>query len=332
MLAPVPVAAALGLGGGGVPLSAISVLSMNGNLIGVSLELEARLRDAGHDFAFNDAQSAGQALIKVTKEPLRVGVPFPFSMHAELVYYWLSALGLPSPQNLTVRTIPPPLMAEAVKCGEIDAFCVGEPWGSKAVETGVGALLLPCKAIWAFAPEKVLATRTEWAKAEPLARDKLIRAVWRAGKWLSNPQSLMLTAELLSSPPYLDLAPELVERALTGEFTINAAGDLRTTSGFVEFHHGATGFPWRSQADWISHQLATRMGLDPEHASSAARAVFRSDLYRAAMKGTNADLPSASAKLEGSLDTDSAVASAFGRLTLPRNAFFDGRVFEPHLE
>ena len=44
MLSPVPVASALGLGGAGVPLSAVSVLSVNGNVIRVSNALAEKLR------------------------------------------------------------------------------------------------------------------------------------------------------------------------------------------------------------------------------------------------------------------------------------------------
>ena len=141
MLAPVPVAAALGLGGSDVALSAVSVLSVNGTVIGVNGALAARLRANGHGFDFCDAREAGAALIASAQGPLKIGVPFPFSMHAELLYYWLSALGLPSPQGLDIRTVPPPLMADALKAGEIEAFCVGEPWGSIAVEQGVGTLI-----------------------------------------------------------------------------------------------------------------------------------------------------------------------------------------------
>ena len=169
MLSPVPVAAALGLGGAGTPLSAVSVLGVNGTVIGVSNALAAKLSAHGHDFAFSDARAAGEALIAVADQPLRLGVPFPFSMHAELLYYWLSALGLPAPQSVEIRTVPPSLMADAMQAGEIDAFCVGEPWGSIAVENGVGTLLLPGRAIWRFAPEKVLAVRSDWASAEPVS-------------------------------------------------------------------------------------------------------------------------------------------------------------------
>lgn len=329
MLSVAPVASALGLGGAGVTLHAVSVLSVNGNVIGVSRPLADRLREIGHDFAFNDARSAGTALIAASGGSLRFGVPFPFSMHAELVYYWLSALGLPAPQGVDIRTVPPPLMADAIKAGEIDAFCVGEPWGSKAVEIGVGELLLPGNAIWSFAPEKVLAVREDWARSEPALLGRLIRATWQAGRWLADPSSRTLTAELLSRPEYLNLAPEVIDRSLSGRMVISPTGAQRDVPGFVEFHHGAANFPWRSQAEWIGLELAARLGLDREAAAGAARGVFRSDLYRNALADTGADLPGASSKIEGTLTEQTAIASRFGRLILQPDAFFDGKVFEP---
>ncbi|MEL7253688.1 MAG: CmpA/NrtA family ABC transporter substrate-binding protein [Pseudomonadota bacterium] len=328
MLAPVPVAGALGLGGDMAGLEALSVLSINGNVIGVSRALATRMRAAGHDFAFNDAQSAGQALIGAMDSTLRIGVPFPFSMHAELVHYWLTAMGLEASQRVSVHTVPPPLMADALRAGEIDAFCVGEPWGSSSVEEGVADLLLPCAAIWAFAPEKVLATRAGWADDNADLAQRLIRALWRAARWVSEPGSRALATELLSRKPYLNLAPEIVECALLGRFSISARGDLRHVPGFVDFFTGAAGFPWRSQAEWIGRHLAHRFGLDASLAIKA-QSTFRSDIYRAALGHVAHDLPSASAKVEGAVTEPLAVGSVGGRLILPRDAFFDGRVFEP---
>ncbi len=332
MLSPVPVAAALGLGGAPTPLSAVSVLSANGDVVGVSRDLAARMRGAGYTFDFTDAAAAGRALIDAAEGRLRIGVPFPFSMHAELLYYWLSALGLPAPQAVDIHTVPPPLMADAIRAGEIDAFCVGEPWGSIAVEEGVGELLLPGAAIWAFAPEKVLAVRSGWAEDEPLLLGRLIRAVWRAGRWLARPDSRVTAGELLARAEYLDVAAEVIDRALTGRITISARGDERHVPGFVHFHEGAATFPWRSQAAWIGTQLAARTGLDRAEAARRAREVFRSDLYRDALKDTGADLPGASEKIEGSIDAPTPVASESGRLFLPRDRFFDGRIFDPDAE
>jgi NitT/TauT family transport system ATP-binding protein len=329
MLAPLPLAAALGLGGAGSRFAVLSVLSVNGTVIGVSRRLAAALASGGYDFAFDDAVAAGRALFAAEAGMIRIGVPFPFSMHSELLNYWLQGLGGDAVQRVSIRTVPPPLMAQAMRSGEIDAFCVGEPWGSLAVERGDGALLLPGTAIWSFAPEKVLAVRSGWAERERALGGRLIRALWRAGRWLAEPSSRGLAAEILSARRYLDLPAEIIERALTGRITVTPQGLQRQVSRFVEFHDGAAGFPWRSQAQWIALQMARCNGLDPRVAFERAEGVFRSDLYRAAMRGTGAQLPAASLKLEGAVDGEMAVAGESQSLRLLPNRFFDGRVFDP---
>ena len=329
MLSPVPVAMALGIGGVTSQISALMVMSVNGNVVGVSTALAERLVTGGHDFALDDAAKAGQALIHASDGPLRIGVPFPFSMHAELLYYWLAAAGLPAPQGLSIRTIPPPLMAEALANDEIDAFCVGEPWGSKCVEAGVGSILLPGRAIWSFAPEKVLAVRTNWATDEPELTARLMRAVWKAGRWLGAGGANTTAAELLSRGPYLDLDPHIIDRALTGKLILNRRGEARDCPGFVEFFAGATHFPWKSQAAWIAAQMAGRLGLEQGPAIESAKAVFRTDLYRRYLGEAGAILPGASQKVEGGIAEGTAVSATNGRLILLENRFFDGRVFDP---
>lgn len=329
MLSPLPIASALGLGAGTVPLCAVSVMSVNGTVIGVSGSLAVRLRDQGHDFAFNDASSAGKALIAAQVAPLRIGVPFPFSMHAELLIYWLSALGLPAPQNVDIRTIPPSSMADALGAGDIDAFCVGEPWGSLVVEQGVGQLLIPGSAIWSFSPEKVLAMRTGWAEGNPALCGKLIRALVKSARWLAQPSSHTIAAEVMSRAHYLNLSGEVLDRGLTGQLIISPQGEQRTVANFVEFHLGAATFPWRSQAQWIGLQLARRTGLDRAQAMKTASTVFRPDIYRAALGESGMDIPGASARVEGGLAVPTPVASAFGRITLLPDQFFDRRVFDP---
>lgn len=329
MLSPVPVAMALGLGGMATRFDALMVLSVNGNSIGVSRDLAARMRDNGFRFDFADAHAAGRALIAASGARPRIGVPFPFSMHAELLYHWLGSLGVSAPQALQVKTVPPPLMAEAMAAGEIDAFCVGAPWGSIAVETGVGELLLPGKAIWAFAPEKVLAVRHDWAESEPDLTSRLMRAVWRAGRWLGDANNRITVSEILARPEYVNVGAEIIERSLTGRLVISPRGEVRETPGFLEFFAGAATFPWRSQAAWIGGQLAARTGLDQAAAAAAARNVFRSDLYRRNLRDVGAELPGASEKLEGSLHHRSAVSSESGKLILEPDAFFDGYIFDP---
>lgn len=328
MLAPMPVAAALGLMRGPLGFEALSVLNLNGNAIGVSNALADKMARAGHDFGFADARAAGLALLAAC-DGLRIGVPFAFSMHAELVQYWLTALGADA-SALNIRTIPPPRMAEALAAGEIDAFCVGEPWGSVAVATGAGSLLLPGKAIWASAPEKVLASRAGWADENPNLAGAMLRAVWRAARWLGVAENHTVAAELLAAPGRLGVAPEVIERALTGRLVIDPDGNERHTPSFITFHSGAANFPWRSQAAWIGAALARRHGLEAKEASQKAMASFRSDLYRLHLRDAGADLPGASEKLEGALATPFAVPAERGQLILPADRFFDARIFDPN--
>ncbi len=77
MLSPVPITSAMGLGCRAAPMSVLSVLSNNGTVIGVANALADKMRGAGHDFAFNDVEAAGNALIAAADAPLRIGVPFP---------------------------------------------------------------------------------------------------------------------------------------------------------------------------------------------------------------------------------------------------------------
>lgn len=324
MLAPVPVALALGLGGP-ARFEVLSVLNLNGNAIGVSRGLAARMGATD----FDDARGTGLALLAAAGPGLRIGVPFPFSMHHYLVRYWLEGLGQPLPPRLEIVTIPPPLMPDALAAGEVDAFCVGEPRGSVAVDRGAGVLILPTSAIWAAAPEKVLAVRAGWAEAEPDLAGRLIRVVWRAGRWLGQATNLSVASEILARPGRLEVSSELIERSLKGRLVIAPDGLERTVPGFLRFHDGAAGFPWRSQAGWIGARLAQRHGLDPLAAQGMAARLFRSDLYRQHLALTGADLPAASAKVEGCLSQPSPVASSRGGLILPADRFFDAQVFDP---
>lgn len=327
MLAPVPVASALALGGGtNVPLSAGAVLSLNGTVIGVGEPMAQRMRDAGFQFDFADPLSAREAMLAVAPKPLRLGVPFPFSMHYELVTYWLGAAGQGA---VDIRTVPPSLMADAIANDEIDAFCVGEPWGSLVVEQTAGTLILPGTSIWTQAPEKVLAMRTDWGTENAKERNALIRATVKASRWLADPSSSTIAAEILSATEFLDLPAEILDRGLSGHLTISSKGDNRRVSDFVSFFDGAANFPWRSQAEWIGAQLADRAGLDQATARKTAATVFRSDWYRDAMANTGLDVPGASSKIEGGNADEMPVASALGRLTLSPNQFYDCRVFDP---
>ncbi len=328
MLAPVPVAMALGLGGTPSQLDALSVLSVNGNAIGLSNALVQKLTENGPLPGFMDAKAAGTALATLDG-PLRVGVPYPFSMHTELLHYWLASSGFNTSKALDIRIIAPPHMAEALAADEIDAFCVGEPWGSITVAQGGGQLLLAGAAIWNFAPEKVLAVRHDWAAAEDNLTGRLMRAIWRAGHWLGDPINRSTVADILAWPEYLNVSAEILERALSGKMLTRPGGPNHPVPNMLEFFDGAATFPWKSQAAWIGTRLAARFGLDRAQSAKTAAQVFRPDLYRRHLAPLNAPMPATSAKCEGALKFATPATSANGALILGPDRFFDGHIFDP---
>jgi len=318
MLSVVPVARALSLGGGAQPLEALMVMALNGQIFGLGPHLPA--------LPFGDPLAAGQALAALNR-PLRIGVPFPFSMQAELLAYWLERAAPRA--EVQIRTVPPPRMAEALRAGEVDGFCVGEPWGSQAVEQAGARLVWPGSAIWCQAPEKVLATRAGWAEAEPERAGRLIRALWRATRWMADPANRVTLSAVLARRDHLDVGAELIDRALSHRLLIAPTGPEIVVPQFQTFHHGLANFPWRSQAGWIGARLAGRFGLPLPAALETARATFRSDLYRSHIAPLGVSLPRASDKAEGALTRDESLPGTHGPLTLARNQFFDGRIFDP---
>ncbi len=327
MLVPMPIAQALGLGPAYPRFDLVMVLSVGGQAIAVSAALADAMRARGHGFGFDDPVPARLALQAVAGGRLRVGVPFPFSTQAELVLRWLAGTELAA--GVSIHTVPPPQMADALAAGEVDAFCVGEPWASYAVERGVGTLVLAGRSIWASPPEKGLVLTRDFTETRPEETGRLMRAIWRACRWLDRPDNRGTAAEILSRPDYLNLPPELSERGLLGRLHVSAAGELRHFPGFIRFHDGAANFPWRSLAALLAQRIAGRHGLDAPLALEQAMGCFRTDLYRLHMRPAGADLPGASSRVEGSMGHATAVASEKGQMILGPDAFFDGETFDP---
>lgn len=316
MLAPMPVAMSLGLGNLRAEIDALMVLSANGTAFGVSNDIADKLGD----LQFGKPSAILSSLAKVDGPPLRVGLPFPHSMHRLLLSYWIST----NPSVTMERIIiPPPRMADAVAEGQIDAFWVGEPWGTVAVERGIAHLLMTGRDVWQFAPEKVLAARRDWIADNETAVRALTRSVYRAAEWLDSPRNKPLAVEILSRSDHLDLPVDLIDPGISGLLTPTKGAAPIKIERFLQFHKFAANFLWRSQAAWIADQLG---GTNED--VNRAKSCFRSDLYRRNLEGIGVDLPTASVKVEGSLSEETAVASTKGRMILAPDAFFDGRTFD----
>lgn len=316
ILSPMPVAMSMGLGGLPARIDTLMVLSVNGTIFGVSNTVAETLSGV----PFGEPAALLAALTRNGPRPLRVGVPFHHSMHRLLLSYWTATV-----PGLVVEeiTIPPPRMADAVADGFVDAFWVGEPWGSVAVQQNVGRIMMTGADVWNFAPEKVLAARHDWVEQNGDTTRRLMRAVYQAAAWLDVPKNRTLAVEILARSEHLSMSPDLIDPALSGQITPGRGVAPKPVDRFVQFHKHAASFPWRSQAAWIANQLgAGEAGL------AKAKSCFRSDLYRQNLEGIGADMPGASEKVEGALKFETAVSSTRGHMILAPDAFFDGRTFD----
>ena len=96
-------------------------------------------------------------------------------------------------------------------------------------------------------------------------------------------------------------------------------------------HEGGANFPWQSHGLWFYSQMVRwgQIAHSPT-AAETARQVYRPDLYRAALAGTDADWPTADAKVEGGRAARAAIASQRGELAVGPDGFFDGLRFDPN--
>jgi NitT/TauT family transport system ATP-binding protein len=328
LLSPMPLAMSLGLSGVQTPIDALMVLSVNGTVIGTSRALNAAMRKTGWANEFNDPSATSKAIFAAAASKLRIGVPFPFSMHRMLLEYWLHQDPNFDLSRVEIITVPPPQMAEAIEDGRLDMFCVGEPWGSVAVQRSDATLILPGAAIWEFAPEKVLGARREWVSENVKTGHAMIRAIYKATMWLNQPENVPLAVEILARSQHLDLPDHAIDPAFGGNLVTQQGNDPMRTPNLVNFHGSCANFPWRSQASWIADRLAQWHDLPAIATRDTARQCFRPDMYRAALKPLGVDMPLASEKVEGAMTRLTTVASTKGQLILGPDTFFDGALFD----
>src|SRR5436305_9642678 len=306
MLAPMPLAASLGLGCAPTPTLAPFALGFGGNAITLSNALVARMNTPVDADPAEQARALARAL-KGGPAPT-LAVVHPFSGHNYDLRYWLAFAGLDPDRDVKLIVLPPSLMNQAMGAGEIDGFCAGEPWNSLAVDAGLGAIVAVKSALWRQGPDKVLGLTADFAARRPEALTRLLRALHAAAAFASAPTNHERLAAVLARPEYLDAPAGIILRALQGRIVMRWGEAARAIPDFLEFHRCAANYPWRSHALWFASQMARWGQIAPSAENfAAAGAAYRPALYRAALSDV-ADTPRAAAKAGGALTGPSPVA------------------------
>jgi NitT/TauT family transport system ATP-binding protein len=302
LLAPVAIASSLGLGHVKVPITAPFNLGLNGNAITVSPALHAALMAEIDGDRFSPMVTA-LALSRVVAarrksgaEPLTFGMTFPFSTHNYQLRFWMAAGGVDPDEDVRLVVLPPPYMVDSLANGHVDAFCVGAPWNSVAVDRGVGHILHFVSDILVRAAEKVLAVRQNWSEKNPQIVAGLVRAASRASEFIEQPQNRAEAARILAQPERIGVDADVVRRTLDGRLKISPDGTMRESSRYLLVGREDAGRPDPMQAAWLYAQMV-RWGqatISPE-AIQIVKSVFRPDLYDAALgrEGKPADASNA---------------------------------------
>jgi ABC-type nitrate/sulfonate/bicarbonate transport system substrate-binding protein len=290
LLAPVAIASSLGLAQVKVPIVAPFNLGLNGNAITVSPALHAEIM-AEIDGDRYDPMATALALARVVAarrkrgaEPLTFGMTFPFSTHNYQLRFWMAAGGVDPDEDVRLVVLPPPYMVDSLANGQVDAFCVGAPWNSVAVDLGIGHILHFVSDILVRAAEKVLAVRQSWSEKNPEVVAALIRAAFRAAQFIEQPANRTEVARILAQPERIGVDADVVRRTLDGHLKISPDGTMRESRRYLLVGREGAGRPEPAQAAWLYAQMVRwgQVPLGPE-ALKLAKAVFRPDLYDAAL-------------------------------------------------
>jgi two-component system, oxyanion-binding sensor len=298
MLAPLPLATSLGVGGMRADVITGLALSLNGNAITLSPALSAAITEHGGD-AVSSAGSTALALSawlrgRTGAAPLTIASAHSFSCHTFLLRLWLQAGGIDPERDVRIIVLPPEQMVDSLARGIIDGFCVGEPWNSMAVQYGVGAVQATGYQIWNNGIEKVLGVLSSWHQRFPSTHLRLRLALMESCQWLADPLHREESAAVLALPGYLDTPVDYLKPSLCGRFVFAKGQPPVDMPHFHVFGRFQAGFPWRSHGEWLLARTGEVLGkpLPDERIKSLVQQCYRTDLYREAARHLGIPSPS----------------------------------------
>jgi nitrate/nitrite transport system substrate-binding protein len=280
MLIGMPLSLTMGLGGvKPVPMVIPWLLNRNGQSISLSKALKGKVKadPAPLKPIVDAARAAGK--------PMNFAMTFPTGTHAMWIRYWLAAGGIYPDTDAGLKVVPPPNMFNGMQSGEIDGFCVGEPWNAKTVAEGVGFTAINTQDIWKDHPEKVLAFRRDFADANPRTVKAVLKALHEASVWLDDLKNRPEQCEIIAPTSYVNCPKELILGRMVGEYDFGDERGKTNDPNYMIFSGRNCNYPQYKYAIWFLSQFRRWGMVDgaPDYAG-VARQVMRPDLYEEAMK------------------------------------------------
>jgi nitrate/nitrite transport system substrate-binding protein len=309
MLIGMPIASTMGLGGAPKkPMVVPFLINRNGQAITLKKELKGKVADDPKALKpFVDAA-------KAAGHPMTFAMTFPPGTHAMWMRYYLAAGGIHpgdaggAEADISLITIPPPQMVANMKVGQMDGFCVGEPWNARSISDDIGFTAITTQAIWKDHPEKVCAFTEEFADKNPKTVKAVLKALHEASVWLDKMENREEQAKIVSAPTYINCPPETILGRLQGKYDMGDGRRFRDPN-YMIFSERNCNYPQPKFAKWWLTQLR-RWGFTegaPDY-EAVTRQVMRSDIYEEAMK---------------------EIGYVHGGADASPETLFDGSVFDP---
>ncbi|MFH2212243.1 MAG: CmpA/NrtA family ABC transporter substrate-binding protein [Pseudomonadota bacterium] len=273
----------LGIGGPKKDMSVLMSINNNGQAISLSNQLKAKGAVDGASLA---------ALIKKEPREYTFAQTFPTGTHAMWLYYWLASHGINPFSDVKNITVPPPQMIANMRVGNMDGFCVGEPWNARAIRDNVGFTATTSQEIWKDHPEKVLGTTAEFVQKYPNTARAMIMALLDASRYIDDMKNRSQVAKIIAEKSYVNTDFDSIEDRMLGQYD-NGNGKKWQDANYMKFYNeGAVNFPYLSDGMWFLTQHK-RWGLlkeDPDYLA-VAKQVNQIELYKQAATQTKTPIP-----------------------------------------
>ena len=263
----------------------------------------------------NDASPLKEAFAKkrAAGKEVKVAMTFPGGTHDLWIRYWLAAGGVDPDKDVSTIVVPPPQMVANMKVGNMDAFCVGEPWNEQLVNQSIGFTACTTGEIWFKHPEKALGLRAAWVDKYPNAARALLMAVMEAQQWCEKAENKEELATIVGKRQWFNVpVPDIIGR-LKGDVNYGNGRIEKGTKQFMKFWSDHASYPFKSHDLWFVAEDIRWGKFEPKTDMKAlVDKVNREDIWREAAKALSvkaSDLPASASR--------------------GKETFFDGKVFDP---
>lgn len=274
----------VGIGGPKKDMSVLMTLNTNGQAITLSKILA--------DKGVKDGATLKAMMDKEPRE-YTFAQTFPTGTHAMWLYYWMAANGINPMKDAKIITVPPPQMVANMRVGNMDGYCVGEPWNARAIVDKIGFTGITTQAIWKDHPEKVLGTTAEFVERYPNTARAMTAAVLEASKFIdASNENRKKTAETIAAKSYVNTEMDVILGRMLGHYEDGLGKSWDDPNAMKFYNNGLSSFPYLSDGMWFLTQHK-RWGLLKEHPDylNIAKKVNRIDVYTAAAAAAGVPLP-----------------------------------------